>query len=527
MRALTRRLGAVALTTALASGTALVAAPAPAATNDYSTGSAGWLAGQLTNGVVHNGQYNVDDYGLSLDVYFALSALGYPGRATPILQALESHVNDYIEFDGSTSAGAAGKLLSAVEKQGGSPTSFGGVNLKQRLEDRVVQSGSEAGRGKDGPGGTDYSSTITQSYVVEALAPVSSSQTVGATVSFLLKQQCTAGYFREGLGTSADSYSCDGSTTNAGAPSVDSTAFAVQALVKAKAEGRPNLDDDIEAASTWLVSQQHSDGSFSGNGARNTNSTGLAATALAMTGKTQSAQRAGAWISHREVTAVLARNKARLARETGAIAYSPETLATAKKHGITTSTRDQFRRATAQAAIGVDAVKPLQVTVRDGYQHGGSTLTVPISGLASGERYIVRVRGITGVRGTAGPDGSATSTVRLPKKTHTYAVTVLGSSSARTASPHVRVLGPKTLTETLSSRTVRKGGIEKVTIRGLAPGETVRLNYRGPRIWNGTASSTGTAEHTFPVGRSAGKQTVTVRGRFNDRISKKYVTVVR
>ena len=161
----------------------------------------------------------------------------------------------------------------------------------------------------------------------------------------------------------------------------------------------------------------------------------------------------------------------------------------------------------------------------DGYQHGGSTLTVPISGLASGERYILRVRGVTGVRGTAGPDGSATSDVRLPTTTHTYAVTVLGSSSARTASPHVRVLGPKTLTEKLSSRTVRKGGEETVTVKGLAPGEAVRLNYRGPRIWNGTASPSGTAVHSFAVGRSAGKQTVTVRGRFNDRISKTSLTV--
>jgi hypothetical protein len=34
--------------------------------------SGGWLAGQLTNGLVHNDQFDFDDYGLSIDVGIAL-----------------------------------------------------------------------------------------------------------------------------------------------------------------------------------------------------------------------------------------------------------------------------------------------------------------------------------------------------------------------------------------------------------------------------------------------------------------------
>ncbi len=91
MRTSARRLGAVALTAALVSGSALVAPAAQAAPNSYAYSGGTWLSDQLTNGVVHNDQYDFDDYGLSLDVFFALDKLDTrpasrgvrPGRAGP------------------------------------------------------------------------------------------------------------------------------------------------------------------------------------------------------------------------------------------------------------------------------------------------------------------------------------------------------------------------------------------------------------------------------------------------------------
>ena len=51
------------------------AAPAPADPVAGSTG-ADWLAGQLTDGLVHNDQYAFDDYGLTIDVALGLAAAG-------------------------------------------------------------------------------------------------------------------------------------------------------------------------------------------------------------------------------------------------------------------------------------------------------------------------------------------------------------------------------------------------------------------------------------------------------------------
>ncbi|MEO5710414.1 MAG: hypothetical protein ABIQ59_11395, partial [Nocardioidaceae bacterium] len=81
MRKSPRRLGAVALvTTALVAGPLALSAPA-SATNSYSYSAGGWLARQLSGGLVHNQQFDYDDYGLSLDVFFALDALHTRPRA--------------------------------------------------------------------------------------------------------------------------------------------------------------------------------------------------------------------------------------------------------------------------------------------------------------------------------------------------------------------------------------------------------------------------------------------------------------
>ncbi len=200
------------------------------------------------------------------------------------------------------------------------------------------------------------------------------------------------------------------------------------------------VDGPIRRAAAWLVRTQRSNGSFAGNGVANTNTTGLAATALALAGRSVAAERAAAWVSRRQVTDVVASGSRRLAREVGAIAYTSKELAAARKAGIPTDLRDQWRRATAQAAIGVNAVRRLRVVAPAGARHRGSRATVRVSGLAPRERWTVRLGTDVVDRGRATRRGLATATFTLPRRVRTYDVRAFGASSARAGRDTVRVV---------------------------------------------------------------------------------------
>jgi hypothetical protein len=265
------------------------------------------------------------------------------------------------------------------------------------------------------------------------------------------------------------------------------------------------------------VSHQRSNGSFVGNGTANTNTTGLAAAALVATGHRTAAERAAAWISRLQVSATVAAAHPKLRREVGGIAYDPAALAAGRTDGIPVDQRDQWRRATAQAAIGVNAVRRLRVTVPTGFLHGGRTVAVRATGLASGERWSARL-GITRVlRGTSSTHGLASGRLTLPRGTHSLRLQVTGSRTARTGGANLRVLGARTFKASLRSGSVHRGRTERVTFSGLAAGEPARISYRGSRIWTGHASATGRVTRTFKVGRSLGIKPVRIRGAFSDR----------
>jgi hypothetical protein len=520
MRTSARRLAAAALTTAVAAGSTLVAAPAPAATNRYAASATSWLNAQLTNGLVHNDQFGIDDYGLSLDEYFALKALGRPRIAGSILDAVRRNPRAYIEFESNTFAGATAKLATAVLTDGRNPRSFGGVNLVRRLQGLVVTSGAQAGRAKD-QGATDFSNTIGQAFTVRALSGAHSGLADEAT-AFLLKQQCSRGFFREALQfpteptTKPVTFRCDRETP-AATPSVDSTSFAVQALVAARRNGVRGLGDNLARAGTWLLSQQRPNGSFVGNGTPNTNTTGLAAAALVATGHRTAAERSAAWISRLQVSAAVAAAHPKLRREVGGIAYDAAALAAGRSDGIPVDQRDQWRRATAQAAIGVNAVRRLRVTAPHGFVHGGRTVPVRATGLASGERWSALLASTRVLRGTASTNGRASARLTLPRGTHTLRLQVTGARSARTGGTTLRILGARTFKASLRSGSVHRSRTQRVVFSGLAAHEPARISYRGTRIWTGHASATGRVARTFKVGRSLGAQSVRIRGAFADR----------
>ncbi len=355
----------LAVTTIAVTGSGALVAPVAA--SPASDKSAGWLADQLDSGLIvseynlhdGNGWQQYTDQGLTLDVYYALGQLDTrPAKRAAILAALEGEAAAYIDGFGR-SAGAIGKLLTAVELAGGNPHTYGDgdEDYLAGLEDLVVVGGDEGGRAKDDPSG--FSNTFTQAYDATALAGAGSTSADEAT-TFLLKQQCDAGFFREDV-TSSD-FTCDSGTGDESTPSVDATATVAVAL--AALSSAPSLPNDVRAdaaqaltdALAWLSAKQRDDGAFVGNGVANTNSTGLAASAFIIAGREGKARKAAAWIDRLRVTPRLVRTTAFKAADLGAVAYGSAALAKGKTKGMLRADRYEWRRATAQAAPALDLI---------------------------------------------------------------------------------------------------------------------------------------------------------------------------
>jgi hypothetical protein len=329
-----------------------VATPAQAATAEADAAS-DWLAGQLTDGIVHNEQYDFDDIGLTLDFFLALHDLrAKPAVRNQILDAVESHVGDYVGTGGESYAAQHGKLLTAVQLGDRGTGTYAGGGLFAELRTLVKDKGKRAGRASDRSDYGNYTETIGQSYVVEAFALAGRMPFAKSTTGYLLKQQCDKGYFRESM---KGSLTCEGGRAKGvGTPSVDATAIAVQALTTARRAGVKGLGDDIKDALRWLRERQNRNGSFTGNGVQNANSTGLAASALAGS-YPKAARKAASWLTRLQVTAGNSAGTP-LADEVGAVAYDKAAYRTGTDEGIIRSSRDQWQRATAQAAVGLDAL---------------------------------------------------------------------------------------------------------------------------------------------------------------------------
>lgn len=284
-----------------------LATPGPAeaaATHDRADAAAGWLGRQLdtdTNLITttYAGQ-TYPDYGLTADVVLALDSakVGRPAarRATAALR------RDVLAYTGGGDAneyyaGAFAKLLVVAVAQGVSPTSFGSGPRKDLVANlRALECGTQGradcpaadkGRFSDRTQYTDYSNTITQSLGLIGLERATRRGASPAAVGYLLGQQCPNAAFPEVFGAA---------TCRA---SVDSTGVAVQALALV---GTPRATAAARAAGRWLAAHQHNDGSFSGNGARNANSTALAAQALTAIGRGTAAARARHFLRTLQVT---------------------------------------------------------------------------------------------------------------------------------------------------------------------------------------------------------------------------------
>jgi hypothetical protein len=348
-RVLSRLTRAAVAATTVAVAATTFAAPASAGERERDRSAAtGWLVGELDDGRFHNGEFDFDDWGLTVDGLFALAADPDRNRvATRVGRAVRNHVDEYATFGGNQFAGATAKLLVAARVLDANPRRFGGHNLRGELLDLMDRRGPDRGRFEDS-GASDFSNTLGQAYGVIGLSR--SGGVRASAVSFLLEQRCAAGYFRLDM-TGETTCNDDRSPAD-----VDATALAVQALSAADQRGGVAVRDRvIERSGNWLARAQRRSGGFGGGvstGVTNTNSTGLAAQALSLTGHPAAVRRAGQYVANMQVVRADGR---RLAGDRGAIAYNRETLRLARRQGIVVTTRDQFRRATTQAVF---ALKP-------------------------------------------------------------------------------------------------------------------------------------------------------------------------
>ena len=467
-----------------------VPAPAPA------RASVGWLATQLTDGVIHNPNYGgFDDLGLTLDIGLSMDGVGGDqALVRQIRQAMSTRVASYatgVDYGSPADlySGSFAKALVFAQASGADARDYGGFDLVKQVEDRVITSGPSAGRLSDQLGGTDYANSFGQALAARGLSSAGSSSS-GAVTDFLLQQQCSSGFFRVFFNADPDAegQSC---TEGTDGTDTDTTAFVVAQL--AAISPRPaRVEAAISQAVTWLVATQKADGSFVGSAYTpdsNTNSTGLAASALAAGGRCEQSGRAAEWVSGLQVGPQAA--GAPLAGEDGALAYDANAVAAATADGITDNTRDQWWRATVQAVAGLTHVRGSAkgLTITSTGTEPGAVATLTATGAASGERFCLSGPGISGSRTlVVGTDGTLSARVTLPATPGAATYTVTGRdgstthavavapaptpSTARGSVDGVRLVGPVGFRQA--------GSTVSLEVLGAAPG--ARFLLSGPGV---------------------------------------------
>jgi len=343
-RALARQVGVAAVLSAMLLAL-LPLSPAAAARPARADRAADWEVTQLERGRIRSVAYDVTDWGLTVDTYFALVAAGNRAKqARNVVRTVSKKVHKYVSYDGDFFAGQLAKTLLARRVAGLDPSiEAANLNLRRKLTSLIAASGRVRDTGQ-----SDLSNTLSQALSVLALSR--SGRLRPSTVDFLARQQCNRGFFR---------LQVKGTDCRRGPADVDATAYAVQALVRARWEGVDLPRRAVSAAADWLVRAQHRNGSFSETpgGAVNTNSTGLAAQALTLVNRDRAAHRAGRWVAGLQLTrARAAGTPAR--RDLGAIAFSRADLRLALEDGVTKAKRDAWRRSTSQALLAL-APRPL------------------------------------------------------------------------------------------------------------------------------------------------------------------------
>ncbi|HEX7738883.1 MAG TPA: hypothetical protein VF426_04475, partial [Marmoricola sp.] len=271
----------------------------------------------------------------------------------------------------------------------------------------------------------------------------------------------------------------------------------------------------LAKAKTWLLARQHADGSFNGGTSTNTpnaNSTGLAGWALGELGDTSAAAKAAQWVRNHQVQP-LSGCATKVDKQKGAIAYDTAALTAGRKSGITTDTRDQWRRAASQS---VPVLKWLPAQARPtlsapaGYLRAGSTTTVAAKHGVAGSTVCIAVASTKVLRVVAS-GGTAQARVTLPAGTAHRTVRLTDGTVTRTAT--VKVLGKKVLTVKVPAK-AKRGATVTVRISGLAPNEKLTVRRGSTIVKHASANAHGKRWVTVSVGKKVQRVKISVQGQF-------------
>ena len=388
---------------------ALRAAKAAAATTDStpSTIAAAWLADELTNGLIVT-KFG-PDFGLTLDTGMALSTVaGQGATVAAISAAVEPRLADYVGDGAKESyAGPLAKAAAFARTAKKNPTSYGGRNLVTELEQRTADATTGtapnttpnplAGRIADKSEFGDFANVVGQSYAVRALALANSSE-AGAARDFLLKQQCASGYFRLNFDKPATpSQSCTEGVAGSEADP-DATSLAVINLVES-GDKSAAVSAALAKAGTWLADRQRNSGAIRGGAGTaqiNTNSTALGGYAMGLLKNRDAALKAALWVRKNQPVDKY-RCRTALTKDTGAVAYRKDRATDAKTSGIPAGARDEWRRATSQAILGLQFAPASKdklriVSVRT-QARAGERVQFRVFGLAPSESACLQVKG--------------------------------------------------------------------------------------------------------------------------------------
>ncbi len=369
--------------------------------------AADWITGELANGLmITNGSA---DFGLTLDTGLALHSVpGHEAGVAAINAAFEPRVDEYVG-DGTKEsyAGALGKAAAFARAAGENPIDYGGKNLVARLEERTAdvpadpakepQAAAIAGRVFDKSESGNHANVIGQSYAVRELSLARSTEAAAAR-DFLLKQQCASGYFRLSF-DKADlpNQSCtEGLPGNEADP--DATALAMINLIESH-DNSPAVQAALDRAGAWLVDRQRGSGAIrsSGDNAQiNTNTTALGGYALGLMRQSDAAQKAALWVRKNQPVDKY-KCRTALTKDTGAVAFRKDRSKAAKATGIPADGRDEWRRATAQAILGLQFAPSSKdrfriESVRE-QARAGERVQFRVYGLAPGESACMQVKG--------------------------------------------------------------------------------------------------------------------------------------
>ena len=387
---------------------ALLAAKAVGGTDSTpSTIAADWLAGELTNGLMVTQQG--PDFGLTIDTGMALSTVARQGaNVTAINNALEPRIADYVG-DGTKEsyAGPLAKAAAFARTAKKNPTSYGGVNLITRLEERTAdvpadpaaqpQAAAFAGRIFDKSEFGNYANVVGQSYAVRALTLARSTEAPAAR-DFLLKQQCASGYFRLSFDkANVPSQSCTEGVAGSEADP-DVTSLAVINLIES-GDNSQVVKDALAKAGAWLADRQRNSGAIRGGAGTeqiNTNSTSVAGYAMGLLRNRDAALKAALWVRKNQPVDKY-KCRTALTKDTGAVAYRKEKATAVKTTGIPAEARDEWRRATSQAILGLQfapaSKDKLRIVSVRREARAGERVQFRVFGLAPSESACMQVKG--------------------------------------------------------------------------------------------------------------------------------------